>query len=75
MKFSRPDAALRAPRCSDKGGEQAAQDGAQAIAPVVAELDLGQTAVGVLGEVDGAVGAGERGLALPMRVLTALASH
>jgi hypothetical protein len=62
MKFSNPDSSLRASWCANQCDKQVAEDGAQVVAPVEPELHLGQVAVGVLGELDGVVRAGERGL-------------
>jgi hypothetical protein len=64
MKLSHPDSALRTPGCTYQRGKQAAQDCTQVVAPVEAELHVGQVAVGVLGELDGVVRSGERSLDL-----------
>ena len=52
----------RLPRSSDKGLQEAAEHGAQAVAPIASELHFGQMAVAVLGKLDGVVCAGERRL-------------
>lgn len=64
MKFSNPDAALRASGGPNQCGRQIANDGAQVVAPVEPQSGHGQLAVGELGELDGAPCAAERGIHL-----------
>lgn len=62
MNLSNPDSALGLPGCLGQRSQQTAQHGSHVVAPVEAELHLGEVAVAVLGELDGVVRAGQRGL-------------
>ena len=61
MNLSNPDSPLGLLRRCDKRPQQAAEHGPHVAAPVEAELDLGEVAVAVLGELDRVVRAGQRG--------------
>ena len=60
--FSNPNPTPWRRRRSHHRADQAAQDGAQVVPAVEAELHLGEIAVGVLGELHRVVGAAQRGL-------------
>jgi hypothetical protein len=60
--MSNPDSPLGLPGRLGQRPQQAAEHGAHVVAPVEAELHLSQVAEGILGELDNAVGPGERGL-------------
>lgn len=62
MNLSDPDTALGLLRIDGESTKQATEDGMHVVSPIEAELHLSQVAVAVLGELDGAVGATERGL-------------
>lgn len=62
MNLSNPDTALGLPGRGDQRAEQAAEHGAHVVAPIEAELDLGEVAVAVLGEFDGVVRTRQRRL-------------
>jgi len=65
MNLSQPQSALGRWRGGDQCGEESGKHRAHVEPPVKPILEFGEVAMGVLGEVEGVVGAADRGLEVP----------